>query len=91
MLENRLWQALEQNEFELYLQPQVGWPPSASSAPKRCCAGTIRNWGMVGPDRFIPIAEESALILPLGDWVLQRAIACWIHGAHRSWRTCGWR
>jgi EAL domain-containing protein (putative c-di-GMP-specific phosphodiesterase class I) len=45
---------------------------------------------MVGPDRFIPIAEESGLILPLGDWVLQRAIA-WIRGARRSWRTCGWR
>ncbi|NRR34255.1 EAL domain-containing protein [Oxalobacteraceae bacterium] len=75
LLENRLWQALEQHEFELYLQPQV------SLADRRIIgAEALLRWhhpqlGMVGPDRFIPIAEESGLILPLGDWVLQRAVA----------------
>ena len=82
MLENRLWQALEQNEFELYLQPQV-----ALATQRIIGAEALLRWhhpelGMVGPDRFIPIAEESGLILPLGDWVLQRACSL-LH----SWRT----
>jgi len=74
MMENRLWQALERKEFELYLQPQV------ELATRRVIgAEVLLRWhhpelGMVGPDRFIPIAEESGLILPLGDWVLQQAV-----------------
>ena len=84
LLENRLWQALEQNEFELYLQPQI-----ALASGRIIGAEALLRWhhpelGMVGPDRFIPIAEESGLILPLGDWVLQRA-------SHllAAWRTPG--
>ncbi|MET0266103.1 MAG: EAL domain-containing protein [Duganella sp.] len=75
LLEGRLWQALEQNEFELYLQAQV------ELATQRVIgAEVLLRWhhpelGMVAPDRFIPIAEESGLILPLGEWVLQQATA----------------
>jgi EAL domain-containing protein (putative c-di-GMP-specific phosphodiesterase class I) len=82
MLENRLWQALEQDEFELYLQPQI-----ELSTQRIIGAEALLRWhhpelGMVGPDRFIPIAEESGLILPLGDWVLQHACTV-LH----SWRV----
>jgi diguanylate cyclase (GGDEF)-like protein/PAS domain S-box-containing protein len=84
MLENRLWQALEQNEFELYLHPQV-----VLATQRIIGAEALLRWhhpelGMVGPDRFIPIAEESGLILPLGDWVLQRACTL-LH----AWRAPG--
>jgi len=84
LLENRLWLALEQNEFELYLQPQI-----ALDTQRIIGAEALLRWhhpelGMVGPDRFIPIAEESGLILPLGDWVLARAAALL-----RSWRAPG--
>ena len=73
MLENRLWQALEQREFELYLQPQVRLADQAIIGAELLLRWHHPELGLVGPDRFIPIAEESGLILPLGDWVLQRA------------------
>jgi EAL domain-containing protein (putative c-di-GMP-specific phosphodiesterase class I) len=73
LMENRLAQALEKQEFELYLQAQV-----ETASGKVIGAEALLRWhhpelGMVSPDRFIPIAEESGLILPLGDWVLRRA------------------
>ena len=73
LLENRLWQALEQREFELYLQPQVRLADQAIIGAELLLRWHHPELGLVGPDRFIPIAEESGLILPLGDWVLQRA------------------
>jgi len=82
MLENRLWQALEHNEFELYLQPQVELASGRIIGAEALLRWHHPELGMVGPDRFIPIAEESGLILPLGDWVLQRASRLLA-----SWRT----
>jgi diguanylate cyclase (GGDEF)-like protein/PAS domain S-box-containing protein len=84
MLENRLWQALEQNEFELYLQPQVELATQRIIGAEALLRWHHPELGMVGPDRFIPIAEESGLILPLGDWVLQRACTL-LH----AWRAPG--
>ncbi|WP_395403427.1 diguanylate cyclase domain-containing protein [Pseudoduganella sp. UC29_106] len=74
LMENRLQQGLEQQQFELYLQPQV-----ALSDSRLLGAEVLLRWhhpelGMVSPNRFIPIAEESGLILPLGEWVLTRAV-----------------
>jgi len=74
LMENRLLQGLEQHQFELYLQPQV-----ALGDGRLIGAEVLLRWhhpelGMVSPDRFIPIAEESGLILPLGEWVLARAV-----------------
>jgi diguanylate cyclase (GGDEF)-like protein/PAS domain S-box-containing protein len=82
MLENRMWAALEHGGFEVHLQAQV-----ALDTGRVIGAEALLRWhdpelGNIDPSRFIPIAEESGLILPLGDWVLARAmalLAAWQH------------
>jgi diguanylate cyclase (GGDEF)-like protein/PAS domain S-box-containing protein len=74
LLENRLWLALEQHEFELFLQPQIDLPTGRIIGAEALIRWHHPELGLVPPDRFIPIAEESGLMLPLGEWVLHRAI-----------------
>jgi diguanylate cyclase (GGDEF)-like protein len=72
-VENELRRALDREELQLFFQPihDLGEGRIAS------CEALVRwrhpDRGLVGPDQFIPIAEESGLIVPLGAWVLQRA------------------
>lgn len=79
----RLKEALENNEFLLYYQPQY-----RSSDRRIMGFEALVRWqspalGMVSPMKFIPVAEESMLILPLGEWILEEAIRFIkkIHGA----------
>jgi len=72
-LNNELRQALKLNQFELYYQPIV----EIQSGNIVSCEALIR-WnhptkGVVFPDNFIPYAEESNLIIDIGDWVIDRA------------------
>ncbi len=74
MLENRLWEALEHQEFELFLQPQIALQDNTLIGAEALIRWRHPDLGLVPPDKFIPVAEDSALIHPLGEWVLQRAI-----------------
>ncbi|WP_333872878.1 EAL domain-containing protein [Methylobacter sp.] len=71
-LEIELRHALAQNQFQLHYQIQV------DNSGEIIGAEALLRWkhpqqGLMTPDRFIPLAEESGLILPIGDWVLRTA------------------
>ncbi len=72
-LESDLRQALQRDEMKLTYQPII------SLEEGRCCGfEALLRWhheklGRVSPDRFIPMAEETRLILPIGRWILQEA------------------
>lgn len=74
MVERELHRALERNELQLLYQPQVGIADG-----RLCGAEALVRWqhptrGRLGPAAFIEVAEESGLIVPLGQWVLGEAV-----------------
>lgn len=71
-LEAELRQAFQHQQFHLYYQPQM------DGARRMIGVEALLRWehperGMVSPDDFIPLAEESGLILPIGQWVMETA------------------
>jgi diguanylate cyclase (GGDEF)-like protein len=72
-LEHELRRALTQKEFEVHFQPIVD-----TMTLRICSVEAFIHWrhpekGLIPPDRFIPLAEESGTILQIGEWVLQAA------------------
>jgi diguanylate cyclase len=72
-LENDLRRALAAEEFELYYQPEI-----SAKTGKIAAAEALLRWrhpikGLLGPSSFIALAEETGLMIPLGEWVLREA------------------
>ncbi|MBW8067024.1 MAG: EAL domain-containing protein, partial [Ferrovum sp.] len=79
-VERDLRRAIQEQEFELYFQPKF-----CLATEKLCGLEALIRWqhprnGLIQPDDFIPVAEETALIIPLGEWVIRavcRQVVTW--------------
>jgi EAL domain-containing protein (putative c-di-GMP-specific phosphodiesterase class I) len=83
-MESSLRRAVERNEFLLHYQPKLDLRNGAISGVEALVRWNHPDWGMVSPAQFIPLAEETGLIVQIGEWVLKTACE-----QSRQWRDQG--
>lgn len=83
-MEQHLKLALERQEFTLHYQPKIDAKTRQMVGVEALLRWHCPELGQVSPAQFIPVAEETGLIKPIGTWVLQQACAQWA-----AWRDAG--
>jgi len=84
-VESELRQAIESMEFTLHYQPIVDSKTGRIVKAEALLRWDCEKLGMITPDYFIPIAEETGLIIPIGEWVIETACK-----QVKQWRAAGW-
>lgn len=87
-LQQDLRQALERDEFLLHYQPKMLAPNGPMIGVEALLRWQSPDHGMVQPDIFLPLAERTGLIVPIGNWVINEAcrqIRQWQDEGHKDW------
>ncbi len=87
-LQHDLRKALEHNEFVLFFQPKIVAPCGPVTGVEALLRWNKPDSGLVPPDRFLPMAERTGLIVPIGNWVINEAcrqMAEWHAQGRREW------
>lgn len=84
-LENQLRRALERKQFEVYYQPQIAIHSGYIIGAEALVRWNHPDLGVISPAKFIPLAEETGIILQIGEWVLTEAAKqakLWVNDQH---------
>ncbi|MCI4626354.1 MAG: diguanylate cyclase, partial [Candidatus Magnetoovum sp. WYHC-5] len=73
-MENSIRRAIEHKEFYLFYQPQINLQTGKIIGAEALIRWNHPQWGNVPPDKFIPVAEDSGLIIPISEWVIEHAM-----------------
>lgn len=84
-MERALYRALHNREFVLHYQPQFDLKSGLMVGVEALLRWDRPGYGLVSPAQFIPMLEETQLIVPVGEWVMQTAIE-----ANRRWQLAGY-
>ncbi|RNB50877.1 bifunctional diguanylate cyclase/phosphodiesterase [Brevibacillus gelatini] len=73
LMENELRKAIEQEQFQIYYQPKIDIVSGTLTGMEALVRWVHPELGVISPNRFIPIAEDTGMILSLGEWILRQA------------------